>query len=384
MADTVETTELEKSRKTLEKMLEREETKVKNSRFPISIFWITLGILLLTAGVQTGLLLVLQKTGVSAIWQVHIILFYWILASVLVVLGVKWRTKKTYEEPLYQIMEATKKVASGDFSVYIPPTHTADRLDYLDVTILNINAMVEELGSIETLKTDFISNVSHEMKTPIAIIKNSAQLIEKGSLSEEERAACIRDIDVAAGRMSDLITNILKLNKLENQKIVPVKESYDVCRQLCDCILLYDNILEEKELELDVDIEERAYVQADEQLMELVWNNLLSNAVKFTPKGGKITVTQTNSEEAGGFVKVKIADTGCGMSEESRKHIFDRFYQGDTSHATEGNGLGLALAKRVLELLDGEITVESKEGEGSVFTVTLQKAAPGNSGREQV
>ncbi|MBR1853391.1 MAG: HAMP domain-containing histidine kinase, partial [Lachnospiraceae bacterium] len=295
-----------------------------------------------------------------------------------------------------------------DFSVYIPPTHTADRMDYLDATILNINAMVEELGSIETLKTDFISNVSHEMKTPIAIIKNSAQLIEKGNLSEEERDACIRDIDAAAGRMSDLITNILKLNKLENQKIAPMKEPYDVCRQLCDCILLYDNILDDKELELEVDMEDRAYVLADEQLMELVWNNLLSNAVKFTPKGGKITVTQTTVSvdnvgqaecmasanpvglakrmastnpvgQTERVVRVTVADTGCGMNEESRKHIFDRFYQGDTSHATQGNGLGLALAKRVLELLDGEITVKSIEGEGSAFTVTLQGVRPDGS-----
>lgn len=355
----------------------KEEMKIKTSRFPMSTFWITLGILLLTAGLQTGLLLLLERMGVSEILEVHIILFYWALAAFLVIKGVQWRTKKAYEEPLYRIMEATKKVAAGDFSVYIPPTHTADRLDYLDATILNINAMVEELGSIETLKTDFISNVSHEMKTPIAIIKNSAQLIEKGNLSEEERDACIRDIDAAAGRMSDLITNILKLNKLENQKIVPVKETYDVCRQLCDCILLYDNILDEKELDLDTDMEDRAYVQADEQLMELVWNNLMSNAVKFTPKGGRITVTQTTTAQTGGsVVRVTIADTGCGMSEENKKHIFDRFYQGDTSHATQGNGLGLALVKRVLELLDGEITVESTEGKGSAFTVTLPAAQP--------
>ena len=352
---------------------QKDEIKIKTTRFPISAFWITFGILLLVSGLQMGLLVLMENLHVSAIIEVHIILLYWILAAVLVILGVQWRTKKAYEEPLMQIMEATKKVAAGDFSVYIPPTHTADQFDYLDATIMNINSMVEELGSIETLKTDFISNVSHEMKTPLAIIKNSAQLIEKGNLSEEEKTACIRDIDVAAARMSDLVTNILKLNKLENQKITPTKENYDVCRQLCDCILMYDAILDERELELEVDIEDRAYVEADEQLMELVWNNLLSNAVKFTPKGGKITVTQTSDADKSGreFVRVTVSDTGCGMNEESLKHIFDRFYQGDTSHATEGNGLGLALAKRVMELMDGGIEVRSREGEGSTFIVTL-------------
>ena len=373
----------------------KDEIKIKTTRFPISAFWITFGILLLVSGLQMGLLVLMEKLHVPAIVEVHMILLYWILAAVLVILGVQWRTKKAYEEPLMQIMEATRKVAAGDFSVYIPPTHTVDKLDYLDATILNINAMVEELGSIETLKTDFISNVSHEMKTPIAIIKNSAQLIEKGNLTAEEQSVCIRDIEAAAGRMSDLITNILKLNKLENQKITPKKEVYDVCRQLCDSILLYDAILEEKGLELEVDMEDRAYVEADEQLMELVWDNLLSNAVKFTPGGGRITVTQTSCEAAdgreadapwaargGAFVRVTVADTGCGMDAESLKHIFDRFYQGDTSHATEGNGLGLALAKRVIELMDGEIAVQSKVGEGSTFIVTLPMG--GRQAREKV
>ena len=267
--------------------------------------------------------------------------------------------------------EATSRVAGGDFSVYVPTVHTQDRWDYLDVMIVDFNKMVEELGSIETLKTDFVSNVSHEMKTPIAIIKNYAELLRLESLTEEQKEEYARNIEDAAVRLSTLISNILKLNKLENQRITPEVEAYDVCRQVCDCILQFENAWEEKEIELETDMEDSAFVEADESLLELVWNNLISNAVKFTPPGGTITVKQFSRQDT---VTVSVSDTGCGMDAESMKHIFDKFYQADTSHSQEGNGLGLALVKRVLELLDGGIRVESEPGKGSTFSVTLPAA----------
>ena len=144
-----------------------------------------------------------------------------------------------------------------------------------------------------------------------------------------------------------------------------------MCRQVCDCIIQYENAWEEKEIELETDMEDSAFVEADESLLELVWNNLISNAVKFTPPGGTITVKQSSQ---GDTVTVSVSDTGCGMDAESMKHIFDKFYQADTSHSREGNGLGLALVKRVLELLDGDIRVESEPGKGSTFSVTLPAA----------
>ena len=144
-----------------------------------------------------------------------------------------------------------------------------------------------------------------------------------------------------------------------------------MCRQVCGCILQFENAWEEKEIELETDMEDSAFVEADESLLELVWNNLISNAVKFTPPGGTITVKQFSRQDT---VTVSVSDTGCGMDAESMKHIFDKFYQGDTSHSGEGNGLGLALVKRVLELLDGEIRVESEPGKGSSFLVTLPAA----------
>lgn len=352
---------------------------IKDSLFPLSLFAIFLGVLLLMSGIHQGLLVLMNKMGRNEFVQTAVPMVYWSCVAVGLTLFTRKKIKNTYEAPLHMLAEATKQVAEGDFSVYVPTVHTADRLDYLDVMILDFNKMVEELGSVETLKTGFVSNVSHEMKTPIAVIKNYAELLQTGNGTEKERLEYAGNIEDAAGRLSDLISNILRLNKLEHQSIDPEIEPYDLCAQMEECILYYEEMWDEKDLELEVDLEDHAAVEADRSLMELVWNNLLSNAVKFTEPGGKVTVRQTSGD---GIVSVEISDTGCGMSDENIRHIFDKFYQGDTSHSGEGNGLGLALARRILVLMDGEISVVSKEGEGSTFTVKIP-AAGRDSGKER-
>lgn len=349
---------------------------IKDSRFPLSLFVIYYGVLFLMAGIHTGLIVLANGQKWSDIIQTIIPVMYWGLVAAGLTLFTRSRMKGTYEEPMHKLAEATTKVANGDFSVYVPALHTADKLDYLDVMILDFNKMVEELGSIETLKTDFVSNVSHEMKTPIAIIKNYAEMLQLESVTEEQRKEYGATIESAALRLSGLISNILKMNKLENQNLIPEAKVYDVCRQLCECILQFEDAWDEKDINLETDIEDAAMIKADASLLELVWNNLISNAVKFTEPGGSITICQVSDER---YVKVTIADTGCGISRESMNHIFDKFYQGDTSHSTEGNGLGLALVKRVLELMQGDIQVFGEEGKGSTFTVTLPVA---ESGRE--
>lgn len=347
------------------------DIKIRQSRFPVSLFWGILLCLCLMSGVHMALMVLMNYLKWSEILEVHIILLYWILVAMGLTMYTRHQMKKAYDQPIQAISKATERVAKGDFSVYIPPTHTPDQLDYLDLMILDLNKMIEELGSIETLKTDFVSNVSHEMKTPLAIIKNYSEMLQAENLDEERRMEYARTIEESAGRLSELISNILRLNKLENQRITPEIEEFDVCRQICECVLEFEPAWEAKEIELDLDIEDMAYVKGDESLLALVWNNLISNAVKFTEPGGSITICQQTTDKK---VKISIKDSGCGMSEEARKHIFDKFYQGDTSHATEGNGLGLALVHRVLVLLDGEIEVESEVGKGSCFTVTLPAA----------
>ncbi len=344
---------------------------IKDSLFPISLFAIYLGVLLLMSGLHVGLIVFMNKVGWNDIVQSALPVLYWSCVAAGLTLFTRKKMKDTYEEPLHKLAEATEQVANGDFSVYVPTIHTSDRLDYLDVMILDFNKMVEELGSVETLKTDFVSNVSHEMKTPIAIIKNYAELLQTGKGTEEDRLEYARNIEEAAGRLSSLISNILRLNKLEHQQIDPEIESYDLCGQLEACILNYEEMWDEKDLDLEVDLEEKTVVDADKSLMELVWNNLLSNAIKFTEPGGRVAVRQSFSD---GYAVVEVTDTGCGMSRESIRHIFDKFYQGDTSHSQEGNGLGLALVRRILVLMNGEISVVSEAGSGSTFTVRIPAA----------
>lgn len=178
----------------------------------------------------------------------------------------------------------------------------------------------------------------------------------------------------ASRRLANLITNILKLNKLENQQIFPQAETYDLGEQLCQCLLTFENAWEEKGLDIQTDIQENVLVEADSELLSLVWNNLFSNAVKFTEPGGTLSLTLEVQED---LAVVRVGDTGCGIPPEVGRHIFEKFYQGDTSHATQGNGLGLALVKRVMDIVGGDISVESQVGVGSVFTVKLRRKRDG-------
>ena len=344
------------------------KSAVRQSHFPGILCVVYFVSLLLMSGVHMGLVTLINTNGWNDVVAVLIPTVYWALVAVALTLYARWQIKKTYEEPMHRLAKATAKVAQGDFSVYVPPLHTADKLDYLDVMILDFNIMVEELGSIETLKTDFFSNVSHEMKTPLAVIQNYAQLLQKENLTEEERREYADSILQSTRKLSSLITNILKLNKLEKQTIRPAPEQYDLCQQLCGCALQFEDAWEKKDIEFIAELEDRVVIEADPGLLELVWTNLLSNAVKFTPPGGTVTLTQTSDEKE---VTVSVSDTGCGMDEKTLRHIYDKFYQGDTSHSTEGNGLGLALVQRILQLSEGTITVKSRVGQGSTFTVRL-------------
>ena len=200
-------------------------------------------------------------------------------------------------------------------------------------------------------------------------MQNYGTLLQTSGLSEEQRMEYAKGVTDGARRMADMMTNILKLNRLENQQIFSQSAVFDLGEQLCECLLQFENVWEKNNIEIDTDIEDNVRVKADAELLSLVWNNLFSNAFKFTEPGGKVTLSL--AKETGQAV-VKIQDTGCGMTPEVGAHIFEKFYQGDTSHSVQGNGLGLALVKRVVDITQGEISVESTLGKGSTFTVKLR------------
>ena len=342
---------------------------VRESRFPKSIFFGYYVALLLLSGVHIGLLLGMQTANFNEIVEIVVILSYWALVAGGLTLYTRQQVRKTYELPMLRLADAAAKIAKGDFSVHVEPINEREKFDYLDYMIEDFNKMAAELGSIETLRVDFFSNVSHEIKTPIAVIQNSAEMLKKPGLSEEKRQEYVDTITGAAKRLNTLITNILKLNKLEKQSITPNVTEFDLCDQLVQSALLFEPVWGEKGIEFEAVIaDERKIITADAELLPLVWNNLLSNAFKFTERGGTVTLREYSEK---GKVIVEVEDTGCGMDEQTKKHIFDKFYQGDTSHSTEGNGLGLALALRVLQLAGGEIEVESEPGRGTRFIVTL-------------
>ena len=280
------------------------------------------------------------------------------------------RRELTVNRPVKRIQEGIAEIVSGNFRTEIRYLYHEDSGNEFDQIIKGLNQMAKELGSVETLRTDFISNVSHEMKTPLAVIQNYGTLLQTPGLSDEKRVEYAKAINEQTRRMSTLITNILKLNKLENQQIYPNVQKYDLGEQLCECMLSFENDWEKKGIEIDADLAKDVMVNADPEMMSLVWNNLLSNAIKFTEEGGQVGLYLMTDDE---HAIVQVRDTGCGMSAETGKNIFQKFYQGDTSHATQGNGLGLALVKKVIDISGATIGVSSKLGEGSTFTVIMNR-----------
>ncbi len=280
------------------------------------------------------------------------------------------RRKLMVDRPTKRIVSAGEKITSGDFSVRIEPFADNYAYESFNSIIDCFNKMAQELGSVETLRTDFIANVSHELKTPLAVMQNYGTMLQSPDLPDEKRIEYAKGITGNSRRLASLITNILKLNKLENQQIFPVSERFDLSEQLCESLLQFEEIWEQKNIDIETEIEDSVYINSDSALLSLVWNNLLSNAFKFTESGGAVSVKLTADND---FATVKISDTGCGITAETGKHIFEKFYQGDASHAMQGNGLGLALVKRVVDIMQGEIAVESEIGKGTVFTVRLKR-----------
>ena len=310
---------------------------------------------------------IIQRTQNKGLIALLILIVVFLLAAVCTVVDII-RRKIMVDRPVTKILAATEQIAAGDFSVRLTPTHPYGKYDEFDVIMENLNTMAAELGKSEILKTDFVSNVSHELKTPLAVIQSYATLLQESDLDAKTRERYAKTLSDAARRLTDLITNILKLNKLENQEIKPEYEDFDLTEAVAQTVLQYEELIEAKQLDLQCELDEIT-VRSCRSYLDIILNNLLSNAIKFTEPGGTVGVTL---QKKAGSAVISVSDTGCGISPEMGARIFEKFYQGDTSHAGEGNGLGLALVKKVIDLLGGEISVKSETGKGSTFTVVLK------------
>ncbi len=333
--------------------------------FLIVAFFITCCIMLFVSTLRETMGLVLTQGNIGDAAKITLVNV--LVLSLLFTLIDITRRRLTVDRHVNRIIRAADRIVAGDFSVRLPVRNLEDPFDRVADCF---NRMAGELSSVETLRTDFISNVSHEMKTPLAVMGNYGRLLQTPGLSEAQRMEYAAGVTEASRRMADMISNILKLNKLENQQIFPKAVEFDLSRQLCECLLQFESQWERSGIEVQTDLHDTLPITADPELLELVWNNLLSNAFKFTPAGGTVCVSTAVTEQD---ISVQIRDTGCGMTPEVGAHIFEKFYQGDTSHASRGNGLGLALVKRVVDILQAEISVESTPGEGTVFTVWLRR-----------
>lgn len=270
--------------------------------------------------------------------------------------------------PILDFSKAANEIANGNFDIYLNESH---RVNEISDVAHHFNIMVQELRSIETLRSDFVVNVSHEFKTPIAAIEGYATLLQEDNLSKEEHDEYTGMIIDSARQLSTLSGNILKISKLENQEMLTEQTEYRLDEQLRQALLLLERVWAPKQIDLNLELDELHYY-GNEELMMQVWLNVLGNAIKFTPEYGEISVSLHLDSP---WISVVIADTGIGMPPSVRKHIFEKFYQGDPARSAEGNGLGLPLVARIISLSKGTIEVSSVPGQGSIFTVRLPAVA---------
>jgi len=262
-----------------------------------------------------------------------------------------------------QFIEASSRLANGDFTARIEGKGLSEFRRMAE----NFNHMAKELGSIEVLRSDFINNFSHEFRTPIVSIKGFAEILKYDDLTVEEREEYLNIVIEESSRLASLANNVLEASKLDQQSILTNKQIFNLGEQIRQCVLLLDAKISEKDINLDLNIHDYK-VEGNKDMMSQVWINLLDNAIKFTPQKGSIHLYMKREDDK---IKIEIQDTGCGIKQEAVAKIFDKFYQADMSHATKGNGLGLSIVKKIVELHGGSIACESEWLKGTTFMLLL-------------
>ena len=351
--------------------IQREREAYQNARKIRKRFGIRIK-LMLTVTVEI-ILSILLALGVDAIfvaifndyWKVPIAIEMLIIALFVGIFATNFLTR-WFIDPINKLGSAMDKIADGDFAVRL---QTSSRSKEIREIYTGFNMMAQELQSTEILQSDFVSNVSHEIKTPINAIEGYSMLLQDDDNLTDEQKEYVEKIIFNTQRLSSLTGSILLLSKLENQSIVSNKTQFDLDEQIRKSLLALEGEWERKEIEFDIELDDTDFL-GNEGLLHHIWDNLISNAIKFSPQRGEVKITLKNLDSS---IVFTVSDVGPGISDETKSHIFDKFYQGDSSHKQEGNGLGLALVKKIIDLEDGRISVENNEGGGCTFTVVLNK-----------
>lgn len=315
--------------------------------------------LLIALGLAT---LLFYLTDIDSLFLIFllVLIFCLIIGAVVTIFFSKW-----FFDPIKELRTAMGKVADGDFSVRLQTESSSKEIQEV---YSGFNLMAHELTSTEILQSDFVSNVSHEFKTPINAIEGYTTLLQGCEDLDEEHQEYVEKIIFNTKRLSRLVGNILLLSKIENQEIQTHQKSFRLDEQIRQSIVALESAWTAKDLELDVDLEDITYT-GNESLMHHVWDNLIGNAIKFNPQCGLLKVSL---KKEGKNVIFTVTDSGPGLSDEAIKHLFDKFYQADTTRKEEGNGLGLALVKRILTIVGGDISAENLAGGGCTFTIKLK------------
>lgn len=322
-------------------------------------------IVLFSFGAIAGLLYLLEGLGVIPSLGIYTLISLLLVSGITVAL-MSYFIGRRVLTPLVKLSSASKEVARGNFDVTVSDS---SKMEEVQSTFRNFNAMVRELKSISTLSSDFIANVSHEFKTPLSVIEGYAMLLQDDRLTAQEREDYLNKILVNTRRLNTLVGNILMLSKMETKPLPEQYTRFRLDEQLRQVVAQLEPQWSAKGISFRVRLDE-VELLGWEQVLPYVWSNLISNAVKFSPSGSVIALTLLEQREC---AVVTVSDRGCGMEPDVQERIFEKFYQGDTSHKAEGNGLGLALVRQIVELSQGVVEVESQPGKGSTFRVILPK-----------
>lgn len=323
-------------------------------------------IVLFSFGAIAGLLYLLEGLGVIPSLGIYTLISLLLVSGITVAL-MSYFIGRRVLTPLVKLSSASKEVARGNFDVTVSDS---SKMEEVQSTFRNFNAMVRELKSISTLSSDFIANVSHEFKTPLSVIEGYAMLLQDDRLTAQEREDYLNKILVNTRRLNTLVGNILMLSKMETKPLPEQYTRFRLDEQLRQVVAQLEPQWSAKGISFRVRLDE-VELLGWEQVLPYVWSNLISNAIKFSPSGSVIALTLLEQREC---AVVAVSDRGCGMEPDVQERIFEKFYQGDTSHKAEGNGLGLALVRQIVELSQGVVEVESQPGKGSTFRVILPKS----------